>query len=80
MQKRDHQEIMLERAYKETSKDFSFGRLEWSIPEDHYALLTMVFPDLVCVDAEIKTKAYKKLRAEPLAQIYKIRTEVSSGR
>lgn len=39
--------------------DLSFGRLALSIPEDHYEVLTLIYPDLQCPDAQIKTNAWK---------------------
>jgi len=40
-------------------KDLTFGRLALSIPQQHYEVLTMIYPDLQSPDAEIKTKAWK---------------------
>ena len=61
MQKRDypHLQSQVDCAQDVNIKDLSFGRLALSIPEDHYEVLTMIYPDLQCPDAQIKTKAWK---------------------
>jgi len=61
MQKRDYPllDAQMDCAKDENIKDLSFGRMGLQIPEDHYRVLTLMYPDLVCPDAEIKTKAWK---------------------
>jgi len=61
MQKRDfpHLDAQVTCANDVNLKDLSFGRLALSIPEDHYEVLTLIYPDLQCPDAQIKTNAWK---------------------
>ena len=61
MQERDFPTLSLQMdcAKDVNVKDLSFGRLALDIPQDHYEVLTMIYPDLQCPDAEIKTRAWK---------------------
>ena len=61
MQKRDYPLLdkNMNRAKDVNVKDLSFGRLALDIPTDHYEVLTLMYPDLKCPDAEIKLKAWK---------------------
>ncbi len=60
------------RAHAEITKDLSFGRLAFSAPQDHYELLTMIYPEMQSPDAEIKTKFYKSIGNLELFQPYLI--------
>ena len=73
MQKRDYSELDLQMqcANDVNLKDLSFGRLALSIPADHYEVLTLIYPDLQCPDAEIKTKAWKAFCMTPESLPYK---------
>jgi len=74
MQKRVYQHLQsqLDCAKDVNLKDLSFGRLALSIPEDHYEVLTMMYPDLQCPDAQIKTKAWKAFCISEESLPYKI--------
>ncbi len=58
--------------------DLSFGRLALQIPEDHYELLTMAYPQLQNPDAEVKTLAWKKFMSSELSIPYKINAKQQS--
>lgn len=75
MQKRDYAEIYfnLEMAKAEDSvRDFSFGRMMLSIPEDHRRILALIFPAIDSEDGIEKTKAWKKLMKNDLTLPYRI--------
>lgn len=61
MQNRDYKLLSrtIDCAKDVNLKDLSFGRVALDIPEDHYEVLKLIYPDLVCPDADIKTKAWK---------------------
>ena len=61
MQKRDYGllDVTINRAKDVNVKDLSFGRMALDIPTDHYEVLKLIYPDLVCPDAEIKKKAWQ---------------------
>lgn len=61
MQQRDYKmlDITMDRAKDVNVKDLSFGRMALDIPVDHYEVLKLIYPDLVCPDAEIKKKAWQ---------------------
>ena len=61
MQRRDYAilDSQMDCAKDVNLKDLSFGRLALSIPEDHYEVLKMLYPDIASPDAEIKLKAWK---------------------
>jgi len=61
MQERDYPSLKarMDCAKDVNLKDLSFGRLALDIPTDHYEVLTMIYPDLQCPDAEIKKKAWQ---------------------
>lgn len=61
MQKRDYRllDLNMDCAKDVNVKDLSFGRMALDIPPDHYEVLTLIYPDLVCPDAQIKLKAWK---------------------
>ena len=61
MQMRDYRLLdkQIDCAKDVNLKDLSFGRMALDIPEDHYEVLKLIYPDLVCPDADIKTKAWK---------------------
>lgn len=54
-------------------RDMSFAGLEMNLPELDYYLLIEQYPDLNSPDAEIKTKAWRKFMASPLADPYRVR-------
>ena len=58
--------------------DLSFGRLALQIPEDHYELLTMAFPQLQNPDATVKTLAWKKFMKSDISLPYKINAKQRS--
>ena len=61
MQQRDYRllDLKMDCAKDVNVKDLSFGRMALDIPEDHYEVLKLIYPDLVCPDAEIKKKAWQ---------------------
>ncbi len=61
MQQRDYAalDLQMDCAKDVNIKDLTFGRLALQIPSDHYEVLTMIYPDLQCPDAQIKTQAWK---------------------
>ena len=61
MQMRDYRLLdrQIDCAKDVNIKDMSFGRMALDIPCDHYEVLKLIYPDLVCPDADIKTKAWK---------------------
>lgn len=61
MQMRDYRLLdkTIDRAKDVNVKDLSFGRMALDIPVDHYEVLKLIYPDLVCPDAEIKKKAWQ---------------------
>lgn len=61
MQQRDYRllDLKMDCAKDVNIKDLSFGRMALDIPEDHYEVLKLIYPDLVCPDADIKTKAWQ---------------------
>jgi len=73
MQKRDKLEMDFNvecAKAAEAVKDLTFGRLAFSIPEDHRAMLAMIFPEIDSQDAEIRTKAWKGLMRHELTRPY----------
>lgn len=56
----------------EIINDLSFGRLALQIPEDHYELLTMAYPQLQNPDATIKTLEWKRVMALDICLPYKV--------
>ena len=61
MQMRDYRllDLKMDCAKDVNIKDLSFGRMALDIPTDHYEVLKLIYPDLVCPDAQIKTQAWK---------------------
>ena len=61
MQMRDYKLLSLKMdcAKDVNLNDLSFGRIALDIPTDHYEVLKLIYPDLICQDADIKTKAWK---------------------
>lgn len=61
MQMRDYRllDLKMDCAKDVNIKDLSFGRMALDIPVDHYEVLKLIYPDLTCPDAEIKTQAWK---------------------
>lgn len=75
MQKRDYAEIYfnLEMAKAEDSvRDLSFGRMMFSMPDDHRRILALIFPGIDSEDGKEKTKAWKKLMKNDLTIPYRI--------
>ncbi len=70
MQYRDKSLLDEQRAAAETVNDLSFARLGFSIPQDHYEMATMCFPELQSPDAQIKTKAWQKFAKNDLGKPY----------
>jgi len=73
MQKRDYQlmDFNMNCAKDVNLKDLTFGRVALQIPQDHYEVLTMIFPDIQCADAEIKTQAWKAFCIDEISTPYK---------
>ena len=61
MQQRDYRllDLKLDCAKDVNVKDLTFGRMALEIPVDHYEVLKLIYPDLVCPDAEIKKQAWQ---------------------
>lgn len=75
MQMRDKPEIdvNLSMARLENDiKDFSFGRMALSIPDDHRRVLALIYPEIDSPDGQIKTKAWKRLMKDELTYPYRI--------
>lgn len=75
MQRRDARLIKfnLDMAKAEDSvRDLTFGRMAFSIPEDHRALLAMIYPEIDSQDGEIRTKAWRKLMHDDLTIPYRL--------
>ena len=75
MQKRDKLEIDRELSMARLEndiKDFSFGRMMFSIPEDHRRILALIFPGIDSEDGKDRTKAWKKLMKHELTRPYRI--------
>ena len=53
-------------------KDFSFGRMAFSIPEDHRRVLALIFPGIDSEDGKERTHAWKKLMKHELTIPYRI--------
>lgn len=53
-------------------KDLSFGRLALSIDEQHYELLTMIYPQISSNDPEEKTLAWKAFMEMDLSIPYRV--------
>lgn len=82
MQKRDCIEIAfnLEMAKAEENvKDLSFGRMAFSIPEDHRRILALIFPEIDSPDAKIRSKAWMKLMKNDLTIPYRINAKESGN-
>jgi len=75
MQWRDKQEIDINLSVARLEndiKDFSFGRMALSIPEDHRRVLALIYPEIDSPDGQIRTKAWKKLMKDELLRAYRI--------
>jgi len=53
-------------------RDLSFGRMMFSIPEDHRRVLGLIFPALDSQDAKEKTQAWHKFIKHELSNAYKL--------
>ena len=74
MQRRDYQHLDLQMDMAKDDNiitDLSFGRLALQIPEDHYEVLTMLFPDIQHQDATVKSLAWKDFMASEYSIPYK---------
>ena len=74
MQQRDYKEMDLAMNMQkdEIITDLSFGRLALQIPEDHYEVLSMLYPDIQSSDATIKTLAWKTFMETDISLPYKV--------
>jgi hypothetical protein len=82
MQYRDKAEIERELSMARLEndiKDFSFGRMMFSIPEDHRRVLGLIFPDLDSPDGKTKTKAWKKFMKDDISKAYRINPKESGN-
>ena len=82
MQKRDYVEIYfnLEMAKAEDSvRDLTFGRMMLSIPDDHRRILALLYPEIDSQDAEIRTKAWKRLMKDDITKPYRINAKETGG-
>ncbi len=74
MQHRDYAQLdrQMDMAKDEIITDLSFGRLALQIPQDHYEVLTMLYPDIQNRDAQVKTLAWKAFMATDTSLPYKV--------
>lgn len=75
MQKRDYVDIYfnLEMAKAEDSvRDLTFGRMMLSIPDDHRRILALLYPEIDSQDAQIRTKAWKRLMKNDVTIPYRL--------
>jgi len=74
MQARDYEMLskQMDMAKDEVVKDLSFARLALTIPEDHYEVVSLAFPDIQSSDAEIKTAAWAQFMRHDISLPYKI--------
>lgn len=74
MQKRDYRALdrQMDMAKDVIYKDASFGRLALTIPDDHYSVLKLIYPDLIHPEGEVKTKAWKAFCLTDESLPYKI--------
>jgi len=82
MCKRDFVEIWqnLERAKStDAVRDMSFGRMMLSIPDDHRAVLALIYPDIDSKDAKTRTKAWLKLMKDEITLPYRLNAKESGG-
>ncbi len=66
-----HQEI----ANTDVIKDLSFARLAISIPEQHYEVVKMAFPEVACPDATERSLGWKEYMKHVLSKPYKINSK-----
>jgi hypothetical protein len=81
MVRRDFAEIYfnIEMAKDENVKDLTFGRMMLSIPEDHRRVLALIYPEIDSPDAQIKTKAWKRLMKDEITMPYRINQKETGG-
>jgi len=75
MQIRDKPEIDRELSMARIEndvRDLSFGRMMFSIPEDHRRVLGLIFPALDSQDAKEKTNAWKKFMKHEISNAYRL--------
>jgi len=74
MQQRDYTQMdyNMNLAKDDNIRDMSFGRWVLSVPEDHFKVLSVAFPQLTNTDAEVKTQAWKEFSKHPLCLPYLI--------
>ncbi len=74
MQRRDAAEIGFNLALAKAGdsvRDLSFGRLAFSVPEDHRRILALIFPEIDSPDSKIRSKAWIKLMKDDLTIPYR---------
>lgn len=81
MQKRDYVEIYfnLEMAKVDSVNDLTFGRMMLSVPEDHRRIIALLYPEIDSPDAEIRTKAWKRLMKDDISYPYRINRKETGG-
>ena len=75
MQSRDAPEISFNLALakaEDSVNDLSFGRMAFSIPEDHRRILALIFPEIDSPDGKIRSKAWMKLMKHDLTIPYRV--------
>ena len=75
MQKRDYIEIDFNLAMakaEDSVRDLTFGRMMFSIPDDHRRILALIFPGIDSEDAIERTKEWKKLMKHELTYPYRL--------
>ncbi len=74
LQKRDKlvMDKQVDMAREDAVRDLSFGRLALSIPEDHFPVAVIAFPDLRSDHADMKTAAYKQFMLHPISYPYRV--------
>jgi len=75
MQKRDYAHIKFNLAMakaEDSVRDLTFGRMMFSIPEDHRRILALIFPGIDSEDAKDRTKEWKKLMKNDLTIPYRV--------
>lgn len=77
MQRRDyaHLDKQMDMQKDEIITDLSFGRLALTMPQDHYEVCTMIWPDLQNKDATEKTLAWKRFMGTEFSLPYKVNTK-----
>lgn len=82
MQVRDKPEIDKELSMARLEndiRDFSFGRMMFSIPEDHRRMLALIFPAIDSEDGKERSNAWKKLMKHELTRPYRLNPKESGN-